>query len=356
MRMHQALPKQGSCMDPSNTEPFIYVDLLIDHLRDKYHFHIIHMSLEERNAVAMDILEYALTQVPNTVKEYHLIKSDPISIMSWIPHTIKLLYTVDDLTADFVESDQRLFGLKPIINHGELLVCNMILQFIVRYVCCQLLKLTIPETITISRNCIIDPVYRKHYLYYQNHFSLKNLIVSHLHLLEEVHWDMKLRPTKLICFTTTNSFLHKLPDKFPTEQAYGVNMNKTVINDIRLCIFERAERVCLFSLRYFSTREHFLRELKNFLESDKLTVMVLIINVQLVSTRKINLVRHMIEQEERLVLKCRKLFALILHYSPDIFHSQQGFNSSNCDEKQNTSRYPSHFVLGWDHYYIDSIC
>ena len=56
-------------------------------------------------------------------------------------------------------------------------------------------------------------------------------------------------------------------------------------------------------------------ELKNFLESDKLTVIVLIINVQLVSTRKINLVRDMIEQEERLVLKCRKLFALCSPHS-----------------------------------------
>ena len=353
MRIHQALSKQESCSDAFNTEPFIYLDLLIDHLREKYHFHIIHMSLEERNTVAIDILEYALTQVPDAVKEYYLIKADPTSIIKWIPHAIELLYTVDDPTADFIDTDKRIFDAKLIVNHGELLVCSMILQFIIRYICCQLLKVTIPETITINKN-FIDPAYRKHYLYYQNHFSLKSLIASHIQLLEEVHWDIKLRPTKLICFTTTSSFLHKLPDIFPTEHASSVNMNQTVINDIRSCIFERAERVCLFSLRYFPTKEHFMRELKNFLDSDKLTVMVLIINVQLVSTRKINFVRHMIEQEEKLSKKSRKFFALVLHYSPGIFHSQ-GFNSSNSDENQNTSRYPSHFVLGWDHYYIDSI-
>ena len=311
------------------------------------------MSLEERNTVAIDILEYALTQVPDAVKEYYLIKSDPTCIMKWVPHAIELLYTVDDPTADFIDTDKRIFDAKLIVNHGELLVCSMILQFIIRYVCCQLLKVTIPETITINKN-FIDPAYRKHYLYYQDHFSLKDLIASHIQLLEEVHWDIKLRPTKLICFTTTSSFLHKLPDIFPTEHASSVHMNETIIHDIRSCIFERAERVCLFSLRYFPTQEHFIRELKNFLESDKLTVMVLIINVQLVSTRKINFVRHMIEQEERMSKKSRKFFALVLHYSPGIFHSQ-GFNSSNSDENQNTSRYPSHFVLGWDHYYIDSI-
>ena len=353
MRIHQTLSKQESCSDAFNTEPFIYLDLLIDHLREKYHFHIIHMSLEERNTVAIDILEYALTQVPDAVKEYYLIKSDPTCILKWIPHAIELLYTVDDPNADFIDSDKRIFDAKLIVNHGELLVCSMILQFIIRYVCCQLLKVTIPETIIINKN-FIDPAYRKHYLYYQNHFSLKNLIASHIQLLEEVHWDIKLRPTKLICFTTTSSFLHKLPDIFPTEHASSVNMNETIINDIRSCIFERAERVCLFSLRYFPSQEHFVSELKNFLDSDKLTVMVLIINVQLVTTRKINFVRHMIEQEEMLSKKSRKFFALVLHYSPGIFHSQ-GFNSSNSDENQNTSRYPSHFVLGWDHYYIDSI-
>ncbi|KAI6653727.1 hypothetical protein LOD99_3231 [Oopsacas minuta] len=354
IRIHQALSKQESCSDAFNTEPYIYLDLLIDHLREKYHFHIIHLSLDERNTIAIDILEYALTQVPDAVKEYYLIKADPSSIMKWVPHAIELLYTVDDPNAEFIDTGKRKFDAKLVVNFGELLVASMILQFIIRYVCCQLLKVTIPETITINKN-FIDPAYRKHYLYYQNHFSLKNLIASHIQLLEEVHWDLRLRPTKLICFTTTNSFLHKLPDLFPSEHVCNVTTNeKDTINNIRSCIFERAERVCLFSLRYFPTREHFVRELKSFLDSDKLTVMVLIVNVQLVSTRKINFVRHMIEQEERLSKKSRKFFVLVLHYSPGIFHSQ-GFNSSLGDENQNTSRYPSHFVLGWDHYYIESI-
>ena len=310
------------------------------------------MSIAERITIAIDILEYALTQVPDATKEYYLIKSDPSSIIRWIPHAIELLYTVEDPDADFIDDDKRVFNAKIFVNYGERLVGSMLLQFIIRYVCCQLLKVTIPETITINKN-FIDPAYRKHYLYYQNHFSLKKLIASHIQLLEEVHWDLKLRPTKLICFTTTNSFLHKLPDIFPTEHTSFTDPNeKNTLNDIKSCIFAHADRVCLFSLRYFPTQEHFIQELKNFLDSDKLTVMVLIVNVQLVSTRKINFVRHMIEQEERLSKKSSKFFVLILHYSPGIFHSQ-GFNSDN--HSSTTSRYPSHFVLGWDHYYIDSI-
>ena len=315
------------------------------------------MSIAERTTIAIDILEYALTQVPDATKEYYLIKSDPSSIMKWVPHAIELLYTVEDLDADFIDSDKGVFNAKLFVNYGERLVGSMILQFIIRYVCCQLLKVTIPETITINKN-FIDPAYRKHYLYYQNHFSLKKLIASHIQLLEEVHWDLRLRPTKLICFTTTNSFLHKLPDLFPTEHTGFTDPNeKDTLNDIKSCIFAHADRVCLFSLRYFPTQEHFIQELKNFIDSDKLTVMVLIVNVQLISTRKINFVRHMIEQEERLSKKSCKFFVLILHYSPGIFHSQ-GFNSSSTNGNNhscNTSRYPSHFVLGWDHYYIDSI-
>ena len=311
------------------------------------------MSIAERNTIAIDILEYALTQVNDADKEYYQIKSDPSSIIRFIPRAIELLYTVEDPDTDyFVDNDKRVFNAKLFVSYGERLVGSMLLQFIIRYVCCQLLKVTIPETITINKN-FIDAAYRKHYLYYQNHFSLKKLIASHIQLLEEVHWDLRLRPTKLICFTTTNSFLHKLPDLFPTEHTDFTDPNeKNTLNDIKSCIFEHADRVCLFSLRYFPTQEHFLQELNNFLDSDKLTLMVLIVNVQLVSTRKINFVRHMIEQEERLSKKSRKFFVLILHYSPGIFHSQ-GFNS---DKHSNiTSRYPSHFVLGWDHYYIDSI-
>ena len=353
-------PKVASCMTLQseseasfNEDPHIYLDLLIDHLREKYHFQILHLALEERNTIAIDIFDYALSQVPDAQKEYHMIRSDPTTIMRWVPHALELLYTVDAPDAAFTDSDRGLFVAKLIVNNGERLVASMILQFIIRYVCCQLLKVTIPETITINKN-FIDPAYRKHYLYYQNHFSLKNLIASHIELLEEVNWDLRLRPTKLICFTTTNSFLNKLPDLYPMEHSVGVDEENTIYN-IRSSIYEYPERVSLFSLRFFPTQEHFLQELKNFIDSNR-TLMVLVVNVQLVSKCKINIVRHIIEQEERLSKNLRKFFVLILHYSPGIFHSQ-GFNSATNENNQHctASRYPSHFVLGWDHYYIDSV-
>jgi hypothetical protein len=81
--------------------------------------------------------------------------------------------------------------------------------------------------------------------------------------------------------------------------------------------------------------------LKTFVHSPTKQIFVLIVNMQEAKSEIVNHIRVMIEEAELQAPpgSC-KLFALILHFPPVMF-----FNA--C--------YPSLFLRGWSHYYIDSI-
>ena len=72
-------------------------------------------------------------------------------------------------------------------------------------------------------------------------------------------------------------------------------------------------------------------------------VLVLVINVHEVKREVVNHIRTLIEEEEVSYVKDsggKKLFALLLHFPPSTFGRE-------C--------YPSLFLQGWDHYYLDTI-
>ena len=79
----------------------------------------------------------------------------------------------------------------------------------------------------------------------------------------------------------------------------------------------------------------------DFVRSDK-EVMFLLANMQEVSRSTVNHLRVMIEEEEASVKESfqPKLFVVLLHFPPAMFF---------------TACYPSLFLEGWDHYYLDSI-
>ena len=83
--------------------------------------------------------------------------------------------------------------------------------------------------------------------------------------------------------------------------------------------------------------------LRTFVHSDIAEVLLLVVNMQEIKQQVINHIRIMIEEEEAHLLKegkNQKLFLLLLHFPPSKF-------SNAC--------YPSLFLRGWDHYYLDTI-
>ena len=86
-----------------------------------------------------------------------------------------------------------------------------------------------------------------------------------------------------------------------------------------------------------------LELLHSFVHSDTAEVLLLIVNMQEVKQQIINHIRIMIEEEEALLMKegkQPKLFLLLLHFPPSKF---------------NNACYPSLFLRGWDHCYLDTI-
>ena len=119
-----------------------------------------------------------------------------------------------------------------------------------------------------------------------------------------------------------------------TEQAdHEVNLSNQVFNNVPELV------VC--KLEGARSQQSVKEMLKEFTESKK-QVILLLANMQEVSKSAINHLRVMIEEEEATSEESStpKLFLLLLHFPPTMFF---------------TACYPSLFLEGWDHYYLDTI-
>ena len=120
----------------------------------------------------------------------------------------------------------------------------------------------------------------------------------------------------------------------PTEIAeYETDLKTVVLHDyseLVVCKLEGAQ-----------SQRSIKENLKTFMESDKM-VIFLLANMQEVSRNTVNHLRVMIEEEEATAKESSrpKLFLLLLHFPPAMFFKA-------C--------YPSLFLEGWDHYYLDTI-
>ena len=98
------------------------------------------------------------------------------------------------------------------------------------------------------------------------------------------------------------------------------------------------------------SQSHVLELLRTFVHSETAEVLLLVVNMQEIKQQVVNHIRIMIEEEETHLLKEEaqslresrkpKLFLLLLHFPPSKF-------GSAC--------YPSLFLRGWDHCYLDTI-
>ena len=67
------------------------------------------------------------------------------------------------------------------------LVISLLLQWLVRYLCRQLIQLLTPEALAVHLRKI-PKVYVQSYLKLQEHFNLKNLVAKQIKKLEENQW------------------------------------------------------------------------------------------------------------------------------------------------------------------------
>ena len=119
-----------------------------------------------------------------------------------------------------------------------------------------------------------------------------------------------------------------------TEDAdYEITLTNQVflhVSELVVCKVERAQ-----------SQRTIKESLKTFMECEK-KVMFLLANMQEVSRKTVNHLRVMIEEEETIAKKPSrpKLFLLLLHFPPAMY---------------STACYPSLFLEGWNHYYLDTI-
>ena len=108
-------------------------------------------------------------------------------------------------------------------------------------------------------------------------------------------------------------------------------------------VHEAVDRLMVCKLSNIPSQSHVLELLRSFVHSDTAEVLVLVVNMQEIRQQVINHIRIMIDEEEALLLKedrKQKLFLLLLHFPPSKF-------ANAC--------YPSLFLRGWDHCYLDTV-
>ena len=102
-------------------------------------------------------------------------------------------------------------------------------------------------------------------------------------------------------------------------------------------------RLSVLKITAISTQTTVFKRLQSFVQSETHEVMVVVINMQYSTVEIVNHLRIMIEEAETqfcTLEDLNKLFVVLLQFPPEMF-----FN--HC--------YPSLFLSGWDHYYLDTI-
>ena len=123
--------------------------------------------------------------------------------------------------------------------------------------------------------------------------------------------------------------------------AHSTLENKNRETWLKNHLFHEVSQLLVCKVEGSQSQRSVRRMLKDFWGSVK-DVMFLLVNMQEVSRNTVNHLRVMIEEEEAAVTTTvkPKLFLVLLHFPPAMFF---------------TACYPSLFLEGWDHYYLDTI-
>ena len=110
--------------------------------------------------------------------------------------------------------------------------------------------------------------------------------------------------------------------------------------ELQNLVFEDTDKLFACKLSGVLSQSFVQELLKGFARSDKTEVCLLVANMQETSKQVVNHIRIMIEEIEALYPNRKKLYVLLLHFPPAQFFEA-------C--------YPSLFLKGWDHCYLDTI-
>ena len=106
-------------------------------------------------------------------------------------------------------------------------------------------------------------------------------------------------------------------------------------------VFEEADKLMVHKLSSHLSQKSVQELLHSFFSSATAEVCVLLANMQVTTQKMINHIRVMIEEAEpKMPTKSCKVFVLLLHFTPTLFYQ-------HC--------YPSLFLRGWDHCYLDTV-
>ena len=112
---------------------------------------------------------------------------------------------------------------------------------------------------------------------------------------------------------------------------------------IKDLVYKDVQKLMVCKLSSVPSQSHVLDLLRSFVQCDTAEVLLLVVNMQEIKCQVMNHIRIMVEEEEAFLLKenrKQKLFLLLLHFPPSKF-------GSAC--------YPSLFLHGWDHCYLETI-
>ena len=106
-------------------------------------------------------------------------------------------------------------------------------------------------------------------------------------------------------------------------------------------IHEAVDELMLCKLSKIPSQHNLQNLVHSFIDAERAKVFVLVVNMQEFKQKElVNHIRIIIEEEEQKCIRRQKLFILLLHFPPS---------------KLRNGSYPSLFLHGWDHYYLDTI-
>ena len=150
------------------------------------------------------------------------------------------------------------------------------------------------------------------------------------------------QPNKILCFSrTTSSLFESLPHEFfafPSDESKDENRKKLkrVFPNIE---DDTINAMCVLQVLQNSTGSDINRKVKKFLVFENYDLLMVLVNVQQISKETINYLRIMIEELE-FELNEHKHFIILLYFPSENFYK-------HC--------YPSLFLDGWNHCYLDAI-
>lgn len=140
--------------------------------------------------------------------------------------------------------------------------------------------------------------------------------------------------TKLLCFTRSSSLIQQMPSEYSPSR-YMRDDTTWMQNSV----YQNLNEVMILKVSLAHSQNFLETYLGNFAQSSA-KLMLLLVRMPELSRKMVNHLRIMIEEVETDKIKDRKLFVVLVHFPSTSFFDP-------C--------YPSLFLQGWDHYYLDSV-